>query len=72
VDGEIEQVGNWFEASSYMHCGAYGDATAVEGVVDNYIWLDFTKDPILKGKRLELYIAIDPTDQVRIIPVQLV
>jgi len=69
LDGEITHEETWLALRAPSSSGNVADATIPEGVLDNYVFLDFRGEPIAAGKRIELYINAGDTNAIRLIPV---
>jgi len=66
--GTIVYSASWEEMQSDMSAGAIDGASTIEGILDNYAWLDFSSDPFKAGTRLEVFVKSDDTNAVRLIP----
>ncbi len=66
VDGEMTFEGTIHDLRSEARYPA--DAT-LRSITDNYIYIDFSKAPIEAGRRIELQIKSDDTNEIRILPI---
>ena len=66
VDGDIVFEDIWENLSAQTN---YPEDSTLRGVLDNYVYIDFSKAPIEAGRRVELEIYSDDTNAVKIIPI---
>lgn len=66
VGGDIIYEDNWNNLAAQTH---YPEDSTLRAICDNYVYLDFSDDPIAKGARVEIEIYSDDTNTVKIIPV---
>ena len=66
VEGDIVYEDNWHGLSSQTF---YPEDSTLRGILDNYVFLNFSKAPIEPEKRVELEIYSDDTNAVKIIPI---
>jgi len=66
VGGDIVYEDNWQGLASQTF---YPEESTLRGILDNYIFLDFRKDPIPAGARVEVQVYSDDTNAVKIIPI---
>jgi hypothetical protein len=69
LDGEITHEATWQTLRAPTESGSVADATVPEGILDNYVFWDFRKEPIPAGKRIEVYVNAGDTNAVRMIPI---
>jgi len=66
VDGDIVFEDIWENLSAQT---PYPEDSTLRSILDNYVFVDFTKAPIEAGRRVELEIMSDDTNTVKIIPI---
>lgn len=66
VDGDIVYEGNWLEMSADT---TYPGDSTLKGIVDNYVFLDFRRQPYPAGSSIAVDVESDDTNIVRIIPI---
>ncbi|RLG47481.1 MAG: hypothetical protein DRN92_03140 [Thermoproteota archaeon] len=66
IGGDIAYEDNWQGLCSQTF---YPEDSTLRSVLDNYVFLDFRKDPVPAGSRIEVQVYSDDTNDVIIIPV---
>ena len=64
--GDIVFEDNYNNLSAQTY---YPEESTLRSILDNYLYLDFTKSPIPAGTRVELEVYSDDTNTVKIIPI---
>ena len=64
--GDIVWEGTWNEMSSQTY---YPEDSTLRSILDNYVYLDFSKAPIPAGTRVEIEVYSDDTNDVKILPI---
>jgi len=64
--GDIIYEDNWAGLAAQTF---YPEESTLRSVLDNYVYLDFSKQPIPAGTRVELEIYSDDTNTVKILPI---
>ena len=66
IAGDIVYEDNWHGMSAQTY---YPEDSTLRSVLDNYVYLDFSKQPIPAGQRVEVEIYSDDTNTVKILPI---
>jgi len=64
--GDIIYEDNWGNMSAQSH---YPEESTLRSLLDNYVYLDFSKAPIPAGTRIEIEVYSDDTNTIKIMPI---